>query len=81
MREWLVIEDSRNRSPFYFDDPITGYIPRDVMENELGIKIKDGWQWFTIEERDRMMAHPEWRTTLPPGAEVDGPNYFFWGIR
>lgn len=65
-REWLVIEKSWQRSLFFDGDPIMGYIPRDVVEGELGIKIEDGrCKWFTREDGERMRAHPEWRTTLP----------------
>ncbi len=64
MREWYVIENSRNGSVFGTDE-IFGYIPRDVVENDLGIPHKDGCQWFTREQSDAMRAHPEWRTDEP----------------
>ena len=68
MREWLVIENSWKNAIFasYGAKRPTGYIPRDVVEGELGIVVKDdGVSWFTREEGDRMRAHPEWTTTEP----------------
>ncbi|KKM81844.1 hypothetical protein LCGC14_1325640 [marine sediment metagenome] len=64
MREWYVIENSRNRTVFGTDE-IKGYIPRDVVENELGISHKEGCQWFTREQSEAMRAHLEWRTDEP----------------
>ena len=66
-REWLVIEHSASRSVFASDEmrlnPVMGYIPRDVVEDELGIEIEDGrCKWFRSEDGERMRAHPEWRT-------------------
>jgi hypothetical protein len=76
MREWLVIENSWKRAVFRPDgaeNPI-GYIPRDVAEPLLGRKLDDDrCTWFTREEGDKMRAHPEWRDTEPPGAEL-GPS-------
>lgn len=67
-REWLVIENSSKRSPFFDGDPIKGFIPRDIVENELGIKLKPDGQctWFTLEDGARMRAHPEWREGSDP---------------
>ena len=48
MREWYVIENSRNRTVFGTDE-IKGYIPRDVVENELGIPHQK-CMWFTREQ-------------------------------
>lgn len=70
MREWLVIENSFKNAVFAPDDakkPV-GYIPRDVVEGELGITIeRDGRvTWFSREDRDKMRAHREWRDEEPP---------------
>jgi len=64
MREWYVIENSRNRTVFSGPDEIFGYIPRDVVENELGIPHRK-CMWFTREQSKAMRAHPEWRTDEP----------------
>ncbi len=64
MREWYVIENSRNRTVFSGSDKIFGYIPRDVVENELGIPHRD-CMWFTRKQSEAMRAHPEWRTDEP----------------
>lgn len=63
MREWLVIESARKHAVFT-DEPERsrkGYIPRDVVEGDLGIKIEpDGRHtWFSREQLDTMHAHPE----------------------
>ena len=83
MREWLVIEDSRKNSVFAPESALIpmGYIPRDVVEQELGIRIDGGGRttWFTREDGDRMRAHPEWRTTEPPGPAVH-PALGFWAV-
>jgi len=63
MREWYVIENSRNRTVFGTDE-IKGYIPRDVVENEMGIPHKKH-MWFTREQSKAMREHPEWRTDEP----------------
>lgn len=63
-REWLVIENSGSYSVFADDGAKNrkGYIPRDVVEGELGIKIEDGrWQWFTASQGEAMRGRPEWR--------------------
>ena len=70
MREWLVIESSYKNAVFAPDsakEP-SGYIPRDVVESDLGIRIEpDGrCTWFTREDGEKMRVHSEWRTTLPP---------------
>ncbi len=67
MREWLVIENSRAYSVFAPDDmpKVMGYIPRDIVEGELGIKVRDGNHWFSAEEDEKMRAHREWRNTEP----------------
>jgi hypothetical protein len=62
----FVDDEARNRK---------GYIPRDVVEGELGIKIGlPGWHtWFTSDECARMRAHPEWCDTEPPES---APSWF-----
>lgn len=74
MREWLVIENSMKHSPFAedADRQRKGYIPRDVVEGELGIKIEeDGrYQWFTAAQSLAMRAHPEWRDTEPTATVI-----------
>lgn len=69
MREWLVIEDSGKNMVFASEEARTrkGYIPRDVVEGELGIRIEpDGrCTWFTREDGERMRAHHEWRDVEP----------------
>lgn len=71
MREWLVIEKTVGRSVFAPDGArdCKGYIPRDVVEGELGIRIEpDGRHtWFNNVQSALMRAHPEWRDTEPPG--------------
>ena len=71
MREWLVIENSTKNCVFASDDAKTprGYIPRDVVEGELCIKVESGYRctWFSREDGEKMRAHPEWRETEPPG--------------
>ena len=72
MREWLVIGSAWKHSVFADHETgkeHEGYIPRDVVEGELGIQIDEGTHWFTREEGERMRAHPEWRTTPPPGKD------------
>jgi hypothetical protein len=68
MREWLVIENSRAYSVFAPDNvpKVMGYIPRDVVEGELGIKVRDGYHWFSAQDGERMRAHPEWTDDEPP---------------
>lgn len=70
LREWLVIERTTKRAVFGDPDAPDGYIPRDVVEGELGIKIGEGCTWFTREQSARMRAHPEWRDTPPPNNEM-----------
>jgi hypothetical protein len=81
MREWLVIECSYKRAVFPPKDAEDheGYIPRDVVEGELGIRIDgDGrTTWFTREDGERMRAHPEWRKDPPPGPNIH-PALGFW---
>lgn len=75
MREWLVVEDSGAKMVFADDalraNPVMGYIPRDVVGGELGIRVEpDGrYTWFSRDDLDRMRAHHEWRTTEPPGVD------------
>lgn len=64
MKEWYVIEDSRNGTVFFGEDKIFGYIPRDVVNNELGIPHEDH-MWFTRKQSLAMRAHPEWTTDNP----------------
>ena len=64
MREWLVIEDSRQHSIFAPDTKTKGYIPRDVAEPLLG-RALTGTVWFTKEESERMRKHPDWRDDEP----------------
>jgi hypothetical protein len=80
VREWLVIEKSWKNSVFADDDakiPM-GYIPRNVVERELGIRIEGEGRctWFSREDGARMRAHPEWRTTEPPGRAPFNPWQF-----
>ena len=63
MREWYVIENSRNHTVFGTDE-IHGYIPRDVVEHELGIPHQK-CMWFTREQSEAMRKHSEWRTDEP----------------
>lgn len=75
MREWLVIEDSGAKMVFADDalrlNSVMGYIPRDVVEGELNIRVEpDGRHtWFRREDSEKMRAHPEWHTTEPPGVD------------
>ncbi len=62
-REWYVIESSRKHSVFG-EEEIRGYIPRDVVEDELGIPHQKNI-WFTREQSETMRAHPEWRDDDP----------------
>lgn len=70
MREWLVIGKTAGRSVFATEEmrQSRGYIPRDVVEGELGIKVESEegrCTWFRREDCERMRAHPEWRETEP----------------
>lgn len=69
MREWLVIEDSGKNAVFASAEARTrkAYIPRDVVEGELGIKIEpDGRAtYFTPAQIFAMKAHREWSTVEP----------------
>jgi len=64
MREWYVIEDHAGKGVFG-TEKIHGYIPRDVVENELGIPHQEGATFFTREQSEAMRAHPEWTTEDP----------------
>jgi hypothetical protein len=78
MREWLVIESSYKNCVFAPDGAYnSGYIPRDIVENELGIRVEpDGRNtWFTREDCERMRAHPEWRDTMPEWSPLG-----FWSV-
>ena len=84
MREWLVIESAWKKSVFADDGTgkeHEGFIPRDVVEQELGIKIDGSGRttWFTREEGERMRSHPEWRATEPPGPSIH-PALGFWAV-
>lgn len=67
MREWLVIENSGKHSPWFDGQPVMGYIPRDIVEGELGIKVEpDGrCTFFTAKQGEAMRAHPAWRENEP----------------
>lgn len=68
MREWLVIESAWKNCVFAREGGYgKGYIPRDVVEGELGIRVEsDGRNtWFTREDSERMRAHPLWRDEEP----------------
>jgi hypothetical protein len=84
MREWLVIECAWKHAVFADHEngkEHEGFIPRDVVEGELGIKIKGSGltTWFSREDGLRMRAHPAWRTTAPPGTDVH-PALGFWAL-
>lgn len=66
-REWLVIDNWSNHAVFGDHDGSKGYIPRDVVEGELGIKLlpDGGWTYFSRDDSARMHAHPEWRNEEP----------------
>ncbi len=64
-REWCEIEDSMSGGVFFKRKRVRGYIPRDVLENELGIDMSGRYTWFSREQSEVMHAHPEWRTELP----------------
>lgn len=65
MKEWLVIEDSRNHSIFRGPDAgIRGYIPRAAAEALLDRDL-GGVVWFTPADSAAMRGHPEWRDDEP----------------
>jgi hypothetical protein len=71
MREWLVIDNWDNHAVFGSHEGRYGYIPRDIVEGQLGIELRpEGkWTFFSREQSEAMRAHPLWRDTEPPGRE------------
>lgn len=80
MREWLVIESSWKHAVFADHETgkeHEGYIPRDVVEGELGIRIEEDGRttWFSREDGERMRMHPEWRSAPPEWSPLG-----FWSV-
>jgi hypothetical protein len=63
MREWYVIESHAGKGVFG-TEKVFGYIPRDVVENDLGIPHRKA-MFFTRLQSEAMRAHPEWTTDDP----------------
>ena len=59
---WDVIEKP---SGVFRDGGITGYIPRDVLTQELGIDMTRKYTWFNREESAAIRAHPLFQTEKP----------------
>ena len=59
--EWCEIESHAGAGVFGKRE-VRGYIPRSVLENELGIDMSRKAVWFNNEQSEAMRKHPKWRT-------------------
>jgi len=52
---WDVVEKP---SGVFREGGLTGYIPREVLTQELGINMTRKYVWFNREQSARIRAHP-----------------------